>query len=88
MINIGINDDYACTWNPGENSWEEDHSKVSFYYGYEEELEGEWDFVAKKDRQVLVKYSASDLEGKTERILDEPLEYLLVGISVYLNEVA
>ena len=87
--NLGLNDDYATMYIQGAKAWEKDETKVSFYYGYEvtknNDKEGEWMFVAKKNGEVLKAYTATQLESHAADNLGNMAEYLLIGISMYLN---
>ena len=89
ITNLGINDDYATMYTQGRVSWEEDDGKISFYYGYEvtedNDEDGEWMFVAKRNGRVLKAYTTSELEANTEANLGGMESYLLVGINMYIN---
>jgi len=49
----------------------------SFYYGYEEEKDGQWAFVMKKGDKELLRYSATELSCRSG---DDPKDGLLSGI--------
>jgi hypothetical protein len=52
---------------------------ISFYYGYEEEEDGEWCFTATKDKKEIVRYKASKITSK-KRMFGVS-ENLFAGIS-------
>lgn len=95
---IGNNDDYACIWAyTGDNSWEDDRSKIYFYYGYEElpdhmqdeedpdYCDEDWCFVAKQHGKILVKYTTQELKEFNQDLSsgDEPIKFLVVGMYMY-----
>lgn len=85
---LGISDDYA-TMRVG---------KLRFYYGYEytvpeqpEENEPyEWAFVVKQGREILTRWSKSEVEKKIEKGSRNDLwgadTYLLAGIGAWMKE--
>ena len=88
--NLGISDDYATMYVQGDKSWDEDNTKLSFYYGYEvtenNEDDGEWMFVVKKNGKVIKSYTTTQIESNSNDSLRDMSEYLLIGINMYLNE--
>jgi len=87
--NLGINDDYATMYTRGDSSpWDEDSSKISFYYGYEMKSDdGEWLFAVSQNENILKTYTTSQIKAHTDDNLRNMSDYLLVGINMYLNGV-
>ena len=87
--NLEISDDYAIMYVQGTKAWEQDDTKVSFYYGYEEtensDEDGEWMFVAKQNGKILKAYTTTQLEFHATNNLRNMTDYLLIGINMYLN---
>jgi len=75
---VGISDDYAVL----------ETGIYTFYYGYEEEVNDEWAFVAKKGKNEVARYSKSFIENNSDikNRSDEPDYYLLAGIGLFLNK--
>jgi len=88
---LGTNDDYACMAVEGNGEYEfgNDDSKLSFYYGYEvtknNEEDSEWMFQVSRNGEVLKQYTTSELEKNSSDKLYKPMQYLMVGINMYLD---
>ena len=89
--NLGISDDYATMYTQGHIPWKSDDTKVSYYYGYEEtennEVDGEWLFVAKQNGKLLKAYTTTQIESNSGDNLRGMSDYLLIGINMYLNDI-
>lgn len=65
---------------------------LKFYYGYEvtepeesDDWETEWCFQVKRDGVEVLKITTSQIEKATDVAGDEPVNYLLAGIAIWLN---
>lgn len=85
---IGSNDDYACLYTQGKNSWDEDKTKIAFYYGYEATLGDEWCFrayIGDKELMMLTTTQLIESSGDLEEG-DEPIKFLLQGMYLYMTK--
>ena len=83
QTSIGLNDDYACVYTLGDKP--DDRTKLVFYYGYEYELDGEWSFIVTRNNEVLKQYSKPLLQETCDRELNNPEDFLIQGMYLYIN---
>lgn len=71
-MNIEIGDDFAQVKN----------TNLQFYYGYEEELDGEWCFTVKKREREIYRLKMHELDSD---FTNPPEHYLILGMLRFIS---
>lgn len=87
-IFLGISDDYVYTSTKKQgSSYDEDPTKPVVYYGYEEhDPDGDWAFVIKVNKKVIVTYSTKELLRMLNESNADPERLFIAGMYKYITE--